>query len=111
MQGGGLILRSTPSRRLEIKKLGQPQQRVTIDRRSISGTHAGLAAGRCRVSARALPHLSEVRAALTVLGPEARVPFRASGRPGPAFQDQCYTWAECVRVRSKVIALGHKLFA
>ena len=41
MQGGGLILRSTPSRRLEIKKLGQPQQRVTIDRRSISGTDAG----------------------------------------------------------------------
>ena len=33
MQGGGLILRSTPSRRLEIKKLGQPQQRVAIDRR------------------------------------------------------------------------------
>jgi hypothetical protein len=41
MQGGGLILRSTPSLRLEIKKLGQPQQRVTIDRRSISGTYAG----------------------------------------------------------------------
>ena len=41
MQGGGLILRSTPSLRVEIKKLGQPQQRVAIDRRSISGTDAG----------------------------------------------------------------------
>jgi hypothetical protein len=41
MQGGGLILRSTPSLRLEIKKLGQLQQGATIDRRLISGTHAG----------------------------------------------------------------------